>query len=125
MRKQRGQSTLEYAVVIAVIVAALLAIQVYMKGGVQGKLRDATDQVGEQYSPTAYHGKFQVVQKSATEETLHVGAQGKGESKSETTTIGNVTGISTKRVGQDVGGGNYEKLTDGQSNEGCLFPPCP
>ena len=47
----RGQSTLEYAVLISVVVAALIAMQIYMKRGVQGKLRDATDQVGEQFRP--------------------------------------------------------------------------
>ncbi|MDP3723321.1 MAG: hypothetical protein Q8R91_07485 [Candidatus Omnitrophota bacterium] len=44
-----GQSTLEYAVIIAVAAAALVAMQFYMKRGVQGKLRDATDQIGQQY----------------------------------------------------------------------------
>lgn len=48
--KTKAQSTLEYAVVIAVVVAALLAIQVYMKRSVQGKLRSSTDNIGEQYS---------------------------------------------------------------------------
>ena len=47
----KGQATLEYAVVLGVVAAALIAMQFYMKRGVQGKLRDATDQVGEQYRP--------------------------------------------------------------------------
>lgn len=47
--KRRGQSTLEYAVIIAVVVAALLAMQIYMKRGVEGKLRDSTDQIGDQF----------------------------------------------------------------------------
>ena len=50
-RMKAGQSTLEYAVVIAVVVAALLAMQIYMKRGVQGKMRSATDQIGDQYRP--------------------------------------------------------------------------
>lgn len=48
---RRGQSTLEYAVIIAVVVAALIAMQTYFKRGVQGKLRQATDDIGEQFSP--------------------------------------------------------------------------
>lgn len=51
MNNQRGQSTVEYAVVIAVIIAALLAMQIYMKRGTMGKLRDASDQIGEQFDP--------------------------------------------------------------------------
>jgi Flp pilus assembly pilin Flp len=47
---RRGQSTLEYAVIIAIVAAGLLAIKIYMGRGLQGKLREATDQIGEQYS---------------------------------------------------------------------------
>ena len=49
----RGQSTVEYAVVITVIIAALLAMQIYIKRGAMGKLKDATDQIGEQFSPAS------------------------------------------------------------------------
>jgi len=50
---KRGQSTLEYAILIAVIVGALLAIQIYVKRGVQGRFKQAADDIGEQYSPQA------------------------------------------------------------------------
>lgn len=50
---KRGQSTLEYAVIIAVIVGALLAIQVYIKRGIQGRLKQASDDIGDQFSPGA------------------------------------------------------------------------
>lgn len=49
LSNKKAQSTLEYAVVIAVVVGALIAIQIYMKRGVQGKLRESADQVGEQF----------------------------------------------------------------------------
>jgi len=48
---KKAQSTLEYAVVIVCVVAALLAIQVYIKRGIQGRLRSNTDSIGEQYAP--------------------------------------------------------------------------
>jgi len=47
--KNRAQSTLEYAVIIGVVVTAILAINIYMKRGIQGKLRESTDQIGEQF----------------------------------------------------------------------------
>lgn len=47
----RGQSTLEFTIIIACIVAALLAMQVYIKRAVQGKLRSAADDIGRQYDP--------------------------------------------------------------------------
>ena len=49
-QRTRGQSTLEYVILIGFVVAALIAMGVYMKRGIQGKLRESTDQVGEQYS---------------------------------------------------------------------------
>jgi uncharacterized protein (UPF0333 family) len=56
--RKKGQSTLEYAVVIAVVVAALVAMQAYVKRGLQGKLRASTDEIGDQFSPNhtgVYH----------------------------------------------------------------------
>ncbi len=47
----KGQSTLEYAVLIVVIIAALIAMQVYLKRGVQGRMRESSDQIGDQFSP--------------------------------------------------------------------------
>ena len=50
-RKNKGQSTLEYAVLIIIIIGALLSIQVYIKRGIQGRLKSATDDIGDQFSP--------------------------------------------------------------------------
>ena len=51
LNQRRGQSTLEYGVIIGVVVAALIAVQAYVKRGLQGKMRQATNEIGEQYSP--------------------------------------------------------------------------
>jgi hypothetical protein len=50
LRKAKGQSTLETAVLIMIVIGALLSIQVYIKRGVQGRLRSAADDIGDQYS---------------------------------------------------------------------------
>lgn len=47
----KAQSTLEYAVIIACIVAALIAMQIYIKRGISGRLRAIADDLGEQYAP--------------------------------------------------------------------------
>ena len=104
-----GQSTLEYAVLIAVVVGALIAMQIYLKQRVQGKLRSSADELGEPFSPTAYKAKFQTVQKSATEETLHVKAQGSGESVSQTKSEDGIDHITNTRTSTEV-----ETLTDRQ-----------
>ena len=48
---RKGQSTVEYAVLIVVVIAALLAMGIYMKRGTMGKLRESTNQIGEQFAP--------------------------------------------------------------------------
>lgn len=48
-----AQSAIEYAITVAVIAGALLAMQVYFKRGVQGRLRDNVDNIGKQYDPSS------------------------------------------------------------------------
>ena len=44
-----GQSTIEMAILLMVVVFAMVAMQTYLKRGIQGKLRSDIDQVGSQY----------------------------------------------------------------------------
>ena len=48
---RKGQSTVEYAIIVAVVISALLVMQFWMRRGVMGKLRDSTDQIGDQFNP--------------------------------------------------------------------------
>lgn len=48
---RKGQMFLEYTVLIAILAAALLGMQIYLKRGVQGKYRQIGDDLGPQYSP--------------------------------------------------------------------------
>ena len=48
---KQGQSALEYSMLVIIVIGALLAMQNYMKRGVQGRLRSSVDGVGEQYDP--------------------------------------------------------------------------
>ena len=58
IRQRTGQSTLEYAVVAAVVVGALLWMQIYMKRGLMGKMQTATDQIGDQFTPRHYTAEY-------------------------------------------------------------------
>jgi uncharacterized protein (UPF0333 family) len=53
LNRRKGQSTLEYAIIIGVVVGALIMMQVYVKRGLQGRVKQATDEIGDQFSPTA------------------------------------------------------------------------
>jgi hypothetical protein len=47
MLKRKGQNIAEYSILIALIIAAAVAMQVYVKRGMQGRIADAVD-----YNPT-------------------------------------------------------------------------
>jgi hypothetical protein len=42
-RKKTGQSTAEYAIVIGLVIAAAVAMQVYVKRGIQDKIKGTVD----------------------------------------------------------------------------------
>ena len=66
----RGQTALEYAVLISVVIAALLAMQIYLKRSAMGKLRSATDQVGDQFAPVSMNSNFTTTFDSGRRETV-------------------------------------------------------
>ena len=43
LRHRKAQSTAEYVIVLGLIVAAVIAMQTYVKRGLQGRIRDAVD----------------------------------------------------------------------------------
>lgn len=72
---RRGQSTLEYVVLVAVVVAALLTMRVYMKRGLQGKLRSSTDSIGTQFSPTNVTANWFINSSSTRNEVSNANGQ--------------------------------------------------
>lgn len=73
MYSKRGQSTLEYALIVAVIIAGLLMMQHYVKRGYSGKLKSAADDMGEQFDPAAYSANFTVRSLSQANQTVKAG----------------------------------------------------
>ena len=49
---RKGQSIIEYAVVITIVLGSLLAIGLYMKRGLQGRWKAVVDDLGDQYDPS-------------------------------------------------------------------------
>lgn len=80
---RKAQSTLEYAVIIAVVVAALIAMQAYVKRGLQGKFRQASDDIGEQYSPARTTSNQAITSHVTSTENVTLG--GSGEAAQPTT----------------------------------------
>lgn len=88
VKKKKAQSTAEYVVVLGLIVAAVLAMQTYIKRGFQGRIREAVDYVenpitgasvvtfsGNQYEPYYLYTNFASTRDSQdTEALLSAGA---------------------------------------------------
>jgi hypothetical protein len=50
MFTRKGQSILEYSILLAVVIAVLLIMQAFIKRGYQGSLKTSADKMGEQFS---------------------------------------------------------------------------
>ncbi len=85
-KRKKGQSTLEYAVLIVIIIGALLSIQFYIKRGIQGRLKSAADDIGDQFSP----GNTNLIESTTTsgmkKETFRAGRTTKNLLVDEVTT---------------------------------------
>jgi len=105
MFNRKGQSTLEYALIIAVVVAGLLLMQHYVKRGYSGRLKSASDEMGEQYDPATYTSNFNINQSSDVQQTVN-----KGESATNHLT----PQVSTKTGTESVGAWNAQQNVYGQ-----------
>lgn len=107
----QGQTVLEYAAVLAMIVAALLSMQLYVKRGISGRLRGATDSIGPPYAPKETTSSSTLNTSSDTTTTLELLKKQRIESKTvdvmRTTTTINQTGRpgdTVKRSGTETVG---------------------
>ena len=58
LRSNKGQNTLEYAILIAVIAAGLIAIGNYVKRAAEGRMKESSDNIGEQYEAVGTTGTY-------------------------------------------------------------------
>lgn len=84
---ERAQSTIEYFVLFILIVAGLVGMQVYVKRGMQGRLRGSLEQLTDEiaYSPGATNSSWVVTTNTQ-----------------ENSTYENKTSISSAMVNQSV-----------------------
>ena len=70
---RKAQSTLEYALLVGVVVGVLLTMQNYLKRSMQGKLQSTADEMGEQYSPgdTKRHERLYSAIDKVTETSIY------------------------------------------------------
>ncbi len=89
MLNKKGQNTAEYAILIALVIGAAVAMQTYVKRGIQGRMRDevadmaeTTSELGstKQYEPNYLESDFKA---TTTEDTKTQ----TGEAKSPTINV--------------------------------------
>ena len=75
---KKGLSSLEYIILMIIIMGALVATGYYIKRGIQGRWRTTIDSMGEQYDPTSMssHLNHALVSESLTVITTQEDAGG-------------------------------------------------
>lgn len=68
LKRKRAQSALEYTVIIACVVMGLVAMTKYIRRSMQGKLREAMDELGQQYHPEKTRGAYSMISSSSVRE---------------------------------------------------------
>jgi len=89
-KKTMGQSIAEYSILIAAVTAALLAMQLYMKRGIQAAIKHSTEQFGNQeYMETDPEKAMQqdVLMQSLSETTMQIHQEGVGDKAKVTYTF--------------------------------------
>jgi uncharacterized protein (UPF0333 family) len=72
--KKRGQTFQEYVILLLLVVTAFIAMQIYMKRGVQGRLRDLANQISpKQYEPAGTTSTTDIGRKGSSIEKEHLG----------------------------------------------------
>ena len=84
---KKGQSVLEYAVIIVAVVGSLIAMQAYIRKGLQGRLRSTADQLGEQYVPKHTVSDMTITQSSNTTTVTNITTDVTGEVNTTTNTF--------------------------------------
>ena len=69
LKTKKGQSTLEYVILVVVVIMALLTVQTYFKRGVQGRMRSAADDIGKQYEGSTTNHTKRTISNTRTTET--------------------------------------------------------
>lgn len=91
---KKGQSTAEYAIVIGLVIAAVVAMQVYVKRGLQAKVKDAVDYKSAGDSVTGTTSQYEPYYSSSAMTSTRTASE-----KAEVTTGG---GATRTIVGEDV-----------------------
>jgi len=102
LTRSKAQSTAEYAIVIALVIAAAVGMQIYVKRGLQAKVKDAVDyndKAATMMTGLPYEPDYNTSEMDPTSETHEkVKTNVGGEVVRSTTGEGNVSGRTGTQV---------------------------
>ena len=58
MHNRKGQTILEYTVIIIIVLGVMIAMKDYVKRGIQGRWKSATDNFGDPYDPQSINSSI-------------------------------------------------------------------
>ena len=70
LRNKKAQNTAEYAILIGLVVAAVMAMQTYVKRGLQGKMQEAADDFTTELGATQTQYEPTYISSQATQDTI-------------------------------------------------------
>ncbi|MDD3374211.1 MAG: hypothetical protein PHY73_00615 [Candidatus Omnitrophica bacterium] len=96
IKQKTAQSTLEYAVLIVIIIGALIAMRTYLQRGIQDKLKSSTDDVSSEHFDLTGTNYTKITNSfSRTAEDTYAG-------QIDTTLRGEMTNVKINSTGTDV-----------------------
>jgi hypothetical protein len=88
LKQKKAQSLIEYILVLAAVIVAILFMQLYVNRAISGRLKDASDQIGDQYSSSAKFNITTTRGSKITESTTAAGGSTTKYDKDESTRSG-------------------------------------
>ena len=91
----KGQSILEYTLIITIVLGAFLGIQNYFKRGLQGRWKTAVDDLGDQYDPIIANTRVRHLIDSTTRTIINTVPVAGGQQQTTRVDITNSTETKT------------------------------
>ncbi len=104
-RMHKGQTILEYTLIVVIILGVIIAMQVYVKRGIQGRWKSAADDFGGQYDPRNVNALIKYSTQSNSQSMVHAvnGTLGTGVAGQWTNRMDTSNSIETKTGFTQVG----------------------
>jgi len=101
MFTKKGQSIVEYVILLGLVISALLIMHIYIKRAYQGRIKQGSDEISQQYSPG--HTTSLIETKTSSNSTTCTGGTcfGKTIPENMTVTQSNTTNTYKRKEGID------------------------